>query len=326
MEGKQSFLFIATNLCWRRANFFVSSDYRIHVQFHTSPISWPPGTIRRLSNRIAIRLLEEHQQRRHNHGEGNRQQGIPIQYVSGRQCEFFEGELYGRITSRAHTFGFSLVSQWCGQSLFGQFSFVSEKFYQEGTSATRPDKETVSQSCCVTSRCVHYMCTYDLEERSCDQFQIPFRPQAASCEIDFLADERELTRTIFTKPLTSPNRNIYVKFIFPWSSPFKTNQQFTHISSPTTNFGKFHKWPAFLKVNSGYQLFMQHNTHVFCVHVGSLEIFITVKSLFKALAYFNPCRTTGAQNEDGTKKTEALKFWLASHRLEILQNDATRLS
>ena len=38
---------------------------------------------------------------------------------------------------------------------------------------------------------------------------------------DFLANEREPTGKTFTTPLTSPNPNIYVKFIFPWSSPFK---------------------------------------------------------------------------------------------------------
>ena len=37
--------------------------------------------------------------------------------------------------------------------------------------------------------------------------------------VDFLANEREPTGKTFTTPLTSPNPNIYVKFIFPWSSP-----------------------------------------------------------------------------------------------------------
>ena len=37
--------------------------------------------------------------------------------------------------------------------------------------------------------------------------------------VDFLAYEREPTGKTFRTPLTSPNPNMYVKFIFPWSSP-----------------------------------------------------------------------------------------------------------
>ena len=39
--------------------------------------------------------------------------------------------------------------------------------------------------------------------------------------VDFLGNERELTGKTVTTPLTGPNPNIYVKFVFPWSSPLR---------------------------------------------------------------------------------------------------------
>ena len=87
----------------------------------------------------------------------------------------------------------------------------------------RPDDEMGSQIGHVTSRrgknIYLYMHT-DREERSCDQFQIPFRHPGASFLVDFLAKKRGLTKKTFTTPLTSPNPNIYVKFIFPAEFPF----------------------------------------------------------------------------------------------------------
>ena len=63
----------------------------------------------------------------------------------------------------------------------------------------------------------------DREERSRDQFEIPFRHQGVSLMVDFLAKKRELTKKTFTTPLTSPNPNIYVKLHFPVEFPFKNN-------------------------------------------------------------------------------------------------------
>ena len=54
------------------------------------------------------------------------------------------------------------------------------------------------------------------EERSRDQFEIPFLHQGAL--VDFLAKKRELTKKTFTTPLTSPNPNIYVKLHFSFKN------------------------------------------------------------------------------------------------------------
>ena len=54
------------------------------------------------------------------------------------------------------------------------------------------------------------------------RLEISFRHSGVSCSFllfDSLANEREPTGKTFTTPLTSPNTNIHVKFIFPWSSP-----------------------------------------------------------------------------------------------------------
>ena len=64
------------------------------------------------------------------------------------------------------------------------------------------------------------------------RLEIPFRHPHASCSfflVDFLAKERELTGKTFTTPFTSPNPNIYVKFIFPVEFPFNVWPQYTSV-------------------------------------------------------------------------------------------------
>ena len=92
---------------------------------------------------------------------------------------------------------------WCGESLSGQFSFVSEKIEL----TTQPDDEMGSQIGRVTFRRSQDMKTYtiDHQERSHDQFEIPFFHQVALCVVDFLANEKEVTGKTFATPLTIPN-------------------------------------------------------------------------------------------------------------------------
>ena len=94
---------------------------------------------------------------------------------------------------------------------------------------TRPDDEMGSQIGHVTSPHDHRACIstcLDSDEKSNDQFEIPFRHQGASFLVDFLAKKRELTGKTFTTPLTSPNPNIYVKVHFHVEFPFNTSRQF----------------------------------------------------------------------------------------------------
>ena len=121
-----------------------------------------------------------------------------------------------------YVLGFGLVS-----GVAKVFPVSSVSLARKSSSTTRPDDEMGSQIGHVTSRRGQDMYTTDREERPRDQFEIQFRHQVASCVVDFPADERELTGKTFTIPLTctSPNPNMYVKFIFPWSSPLKFEEQ-----------------------------------------------------------------------------------------------------
>ena len=79
---------------------------------------------------------------------------------------------------------------------------------------------------CLTSRCFgQVLCDRPrpvwFNEETVTRLEIRCgRPRRAhSFSVDFLANERELTGKIFRTPLTSPNPNMNVKLIFPWSSP-----------------------------------------------------------------------------------------------------------
>ena len=62
-----------------------------------------------------------------------------------------------------------------------------------------------------------------LDDGTATRLGIPFRHPCAPRSLlpgRFLANERELTGKTSTTPLTSPNTNIYMKFIFPVEFPF----------------------------------------------------------------------------------------------------------
>ena len=117
--------------------------------------------------------------------------------------------------------GFGLVS-----GVVKVFPVSSLSLVRNRPGTTRLDDEMGSQIGRVTSHRGKDPYLYrhtNREERSRDQFEIPFRRRAASFLVDFLANERELTRKTFTTSLASPNPNILCEIHFPVKFPLKYN-------------------------------------------------------------------------------------------------------
>ena len=109
--------------------------------------------------------------------------------------------------------GFGLISGVVKVFLVSALSLARNR---PGT--TRPDDEMGSQIGHVNSPRACTSTCLDRDERPRDQFKITFRHQDGSFLVDFLANERELTKKTFTTPLISPNPNILCEIHFPWSS------------------------------------------------------------------------------------------------------------
>ena len=111
------------------------------------------------------------------------------------------------------------AGEWCGLS--GQLSFVSKK--TDHARRGLMTKNWISNwSRDLSSLSVVHM-SWPRREITWPIWD-PISSSGRILLVYFLPNERELTGKTFTTPLTRPNPNPYsVKFIFPWSSPLKSD-------------------------------------------------------------------------------------------------------